>query len=134
LKKNQLQKKNVSTLRTTAPTFASSKTIKMKTLVDSILIQRIQMESNTTDVVLNCIVYEAGMDYASDIILSSHAMNLLLNELAYRGHVLDFDAACDEVCFPDGHTMYSLDVAKNEDHPVFIPLYSLPEKTMLLRA
>lgn len=133
-KKKQPQKKNVSSLRTTAPTFASSKTKKMKTLVDSILIQRIQMESNTTDVVLNCIVYESGEDYTSDIVLSAHAMNLLLNELAYRGHELDFDASCDEVLFPDGNTLITLDVTKKHADPVFIPLYSLPEKTMLLRA
>jgi hypothetical protein len=106
----------------------------MKTIVDSILINRLQMESSSNEVLLNCVVYEEGESYESDLILSSTAMNVLLNELAFRGIELNFDSEGEEVRLPDGEWLYSLDLSRRMSAPVFLPLYSIPDQVRLMRA
>jgi hypothetical protein len=106
----------------------------MKTIVDSILINGLQMESTSTDVTLNCIVYEEGQTYESDLILSATAMNQLLNELLYRGIELNFDEHAEEVRFPDGTSMLHLNLSDTMSNPVFLPMYSMPDQVRLMRA
>lgn len=105
----------------------------MKTIVDSILINRLQLESTSSDVTLNCLVYEDGKSYESDIILSATGMNQLLNELQFRGIDLNFDERAEEVRLPDGSMLVHLDLTHAET-PVFLPLYSIPNQVRLMRA
>jgi hypothetical protein len=106
----------------------------MKTLVDSILINRLQMESSSNEVLLNCVIYEEGGQYESDVVLSATAMNVLLNELAFRGIELNFDTDGEEVRLPDGEILYALDLSQSMQAPVFLPLYSIPDQVRLMRA
>lgn len=106
----------------------------MKTLVDSILLNSIQFESSSTEVLLNCLVFEGEHRYESDIILSTTSMNQLLSELIARGIELDFDKDFDTIILPDGESMCRIDLNKVVDLPVFLPLYSMPEQVRLLRA
>ena len=106
----------------------------MKTVFDSILLNRLQMESNSNEVTLDCTVYERGNQYETEFVLSGSAMNQLLNELACRDIELDFDQNCDEITLPDGTTIYHMNLGGTAGNPVFLPLYVMPEKLRLLRA
>jgi len=104
----------------------------MKTLFDSILLNRLQMESNSSEVTLDCTVFERGNQYETEIVLSGNSMNQLLSELACRDIELDFEQNCDEIMLPDGTTVYHMNL--DSGHPIFLPLYVMPEKLRLLRA
>jgi hypothetical protein len=106
----------------------------MKTLVDSILLNSIQFESSSTEVLLNCLVFEGENRYESEMILTTTSMNQLLSELIARGIELDFDSNLDTIILPDGESLYRVDLTKVIDVPVFLPLYSMPEQLRLLRA
>lgn len=134
IEKNATLEKIVSTLRSSGSSFVLSNTENMKTLVDSILINRLQMESSSNEVLLNCVIYEEGGQYESDVVLSATAMNVLLNELAFRGIELNFDTDGEEVRLPDGEILYALDLSQSMQAPVFLPLYSIPDQVRLMRA
>lgn len=106
----------------------------MKTLVDSILLNSIQFESSSTEVLLNCLMFEGDQHYESEIVLTNTSMNQLLNELIARGIELDFDKDFDTIMLPDGESLCRVDLNKVTDNPVFLPMYSMPEQLRLLRA
>src|SRR4051812_2601698 len=106
----------------------------MKALFDSILLNRLQMESNSNEVTLDCTVFEHGNQYETEFVLSGSSMNQLLNELACREIELDFEHNCDEITLPDGTTVYHMNLEAGQANPIFLPLYVMPEKLRLLRA
>lgn len=125
---------NVSTLRSTAHTFDLSNQKAMRTLFDSMIVNRIQMESFSNDVLLNCFIYEEGQNYETDVVLDATAMNQFLIELAMRGIELDFETNSDTIQLPDGEIIQSLDLSKNQNQTIYLPLYCLPAQARLLRA
>lgn len=103
----------------------------MNAIFDSILLNSLQMESNSDEALLSCTVFEEGEHYTTEIVLSATAMNQLLNELVCREIEIDFDA-WNEIRTADGSVYHlSLDGA---ERPVFLPLYVLPERVRFLRA
>lgn len=106
----------------------------MKTIFDSILVNRIQFESSSTEVQLDCCVYENGSSYDSQIFVSMSAFNQLLCELSVRGIDLDMDGGLDTIVLSDDEIIYSMDLAKDDEKPVFLPYYCFPEQNKLLRA
>ena len=106
----------------------------MKTIFDSILLNLLQMESNSNEVTLDCTVFERGNQYETEIVLSGSSMNQLLNELACRDIELDFENSFDEIAMPDGTTVYHMNLDAGQEQPIFLPLYVMPEKLRLLRA
>lgn len=106
----------------------------MKTIFDSILVNRIQFESSSTEVQLDCCVYENGNSYDSQIFVSMSAFNQLLCELSVRGIDLNMDEGLDTIILSNEETVYSMDLTKDEDKPVFLPYYCFPEQNKLLRA
>lgn len=103
-------------------------------LEKSILLNRIQIESNSTDVILDCEVYEDGDHYSSEIVISNTTMNQLLNELSFRSFELDFDNGWNEIRRMDGSMLLTMDLSGVNEQPIFIPGYVLPEQIRLLRA
>jgi len=106
----------------------------MKTIFDSILLNRIQFESSSKEVQLDCCIYENGTAYESQIFVSMSAFNQLLCELSVRGIDLNMDDNLDTIVISDSETIYSLDLTNEADKPVFLPYYCLPEQNKLLRA
>jgi hypothetical protein len=106
----------------------------MKTIFDSILLNRIQFESSSAEVQLDCCVYENGTAYESQIFVSMSAFNQLLCELSVRGIDLNMDEKLDTIVISDSETIYSLDLTNETEKPVFLPYYCLPEQNKLLRA
>jgi hypothetical protein len=106
----------------------------MKAIFDSILLNSLQLESNSEDAVLDCTIFEKGMQYDSEIVLSATALNQLLNELSCREIELDFDNGCTEIRLPDGGTVVHMQLDTPDQQPIFLPLYVLPEQIRLLRA
>lgn len=106
----------------------------MKTIFDSILVNRIQFESSSTEVQLDCCVYENGSSYDSQIFVSMSAFNQLLCELSVRGIDLNMDEDLDTIVLSNDETVYSMDLTKDEEKPVFLPYYCFPEQNKLLRA
>jgi hypothetical protein len=105
----------------------------MNTIFDSILLNSLQMESNSEEAILGCTVYENGEHYATEMVLSATAMNQLLNELVCREIELDFEN-WNEIKLPDGGSVFHMQLDSPELQPVFLPLYVLPERVRLLRA
>ncbi len=105
----------------------------MELLFDSILLNSLQMESQSGETLLDCTVYERGHSYDTQIVLSDTAMNLLMNELACRDIELDFEKG-DRIPMPDGTEIYHLNLDSADRNPLFLPLYILPESMRLLRA
>ncbi|MDH4474523.1 MAG: hypothetical protein QE487_18100 [Fluviicola sp.] len=105
----------------------------MNTIFDSILLNSLQMESNSEEAILGCTVYENGEHYATEMVLSATAMNQLLNELVCREIELDFEN-WNEIKLPDGGSVFHMQLDSPELKPVFLPLYVLPERVRLLRA
>lgn len=106
----------------------------MKTIFDSILVNRIQFESSSTEVQLDCCVYENGSSYDSQIFVSMSAFNQLLCELSVRGIDLNMDEDLDTIVLSTDEIVYSMDLTKDEEKPVFLPHYCFPEQNKLLRA
>ncbi|MNJ83809.1 hypothetical protein D3C87_12340 [compost metagenome] len=106
----------------------------MKTIFDSILVNRIQFESSSTEVQLDCCVYENGSSYDSQIFVSMSAFNQLLCELSVRGIDLNMDEDLDTIVLSNDETVYSMDLSKDDEKPVFLPYYCFPEQNKLLRA
>jgi hypothetical protein len=106
----------------------------MKTIFDSILLNRIQFESSSTEVQLDCCIYENGTAFESQIFVSMSAFNQLMCELSVRGIDLDMDENLDTIVISDSEVIYSMDLTSNTDKPIFLPYYCLPEQNKLLRA
>lgn len=106
----------------------------MKTIFDSILVNRIQFESSSTEVQLDCCVYENGSSYDSQIFVSMSAFNQLLCELSVRGIDLNMDDDLDTIVLSNDEIVYAMDLTKDEEKPVFLPYYCFPEQNKLLRA
>lgn len=106
----------------------------MKTLFDSILLNRIQFESSSTEVQLDCCVYENGSSYESQIFISMSAFNQLMCELSVRGIDLDMDERLDTIVISESEIIYSMDLTSEIEKPVFLPYYCFPEQNKLLRA
>ncbi|MNU71123.1 hypothetical protein D3C71_605470 [compost metagenome] len=106
----------------------------MKTIFDSILVNRIQFESSSTEVQLDCCVYENSSSYDSQIFVSMSAFNQLLCELSVRGIDLNMDEDLDTIILSNDEIVYSMDLTKDEEKPVFLPYYCFPEQNKLLRA
>ncbi len=106
----------------------------MKTIFDSILVNRIQFESSSTEVQLDCCVYENGSSYDSQIFVSMSAFNQLLCELSVRGIDLNMDEDLDTIVLSTDEIVYSMDLTKDDEKPVFLPYYCFPEQNKLLRA
>ena len=106
----------------------------MKTLFDSILLNRIQFESSSTEVQLDCCVYENGSSYESQIFISMSAFNQLMCELSVRGIYLDMDEHLDTIVISESEIIYSMDLTSEIEKPVFLPYYCFPEQNKLLRA
>ncbi|WP_343637492.1 hypothetical protein [Fluviicola sp.] len=106
----------------------------MKTIFDSILLNRIQFESSSKEVQLDCCIYENGNSYESQIFMSMSAFNQLLCELSVRGIDLDMDENLDTIVISDSEIIYSMDLTSDSDKPIFLPYYCLPEQNKLLRA
>jgi hypothetical protein len=106
----------------------------MKTIFDSILLNRIQFESSSTEVQLDCCIYENGNSYESQIFVSMSAFNQLLCELSVRGIDLNMDENLDTIRISDQEEVYSLDLTNETEKPVFLPYYCFPEQNKLLRA
>jgi hypothetical protein len=104
----------------------------MKAIFDSILLNSLQIESHSEEALLDCTIFEKGHQYQTEIVLSSTALNQLLNELSCREIELDFDG-CAEIRLPDGGTLMHMQLDQ-ADQPIFLPLYVLPEQIRLLRA
>lgn len=105
----------------------------MKALFDSVWINRIQMESNSSEVQVTCKIYEEGQSYDSELFLSMSAFNQLLCELEVRGFELDLENGMDFIQFGPDEYLYTMDLSK-EIRPCFIPLVCLPKENKLLRA
>jgi len=105
----------------------------MKTIFDSILLNSLQMESNSEEAILDCTIFEKGSQYNTEMVLSATALNQLLNELVCRDIELDFDQ-WNEIRLPDGGTIFRMELDQVNEKPVFLPLYILPERIRLLRA
>lgn len=103
----------------------------MNTIFDSILLNRIQIEAHSSQVQLDCIIYEEGVASESQLFLSTSSFNQLLNELSVRGIEIDFDQF-DSVVISEEETIYCLDLTC--EAPVFLPFYCIPREKMLLRA
>jgi hypothetical protein len=106
----------------------------MDTIFDSILLNSLQMESGSSEVTLDCTVYEAGTNYDTQLVLSSTGMNRLLSELSFRDIELDFDGGCSMIALPDGTIVSHMDLRSAFEKPVFVPLYIMPENLRALRA
>ena len=106
----------------------------MKTIFDSILLNRIQFEQSSTEVQLDCCVYENGNAYDSQIFVSMSAFNQLLCELSVRGIDLNIDENLDTIVISDTEIIYSMDLTNETDKPIFLPYYCFPEQSKLLRA
>lgn len=106
----------------------------MKTIFDSILLNRIQFESSSTEVQLDCCIYENGISYDSQIFVSMSAFNQLLCELSIRGIDLDMDENLDTIVLSDEEVIYSMDLNHYAEKPIFLPYYCFPEQNKLLRA
>ena len=87
----------------------------MKTIFDSILVNRIQFESSSTEVQLDCCVYENSSSYDSQIFVSMSAFNQLLCELSIRGIDLDIDENLDTIVLSDEEVIYSMDLNQNTE-------------------
>jgi hypothetical protein len=105
----------------------------MKTLFDSVLINRIQLESNSSEVQLTCRIFENKESYDTEVFLSMSAFNQLLCELEFRGFDIDMDRDMDFIQFGPDDYVYTMDLSKIEQ-PCFLPLISLPKENKLLRA
>ncbi|AEA43071.1 hypothetical protein [Fluviicola taffensis] len=105
----------------------------MKTLFDSVLINRIQLESNSSEVQLTCRIFENKESYDTEVFLSMSAFNQLLCELEVRGFEIDMENDMDFIQFGPDDYVYTMDLSK-EEHPCFLPLLSLPKENKLLRA
>lgn len=103
-------------------------------LFDSILLNSLQLESQSDEALLNCTVFEGGESYTTEVVLSSTALNQLLNELASRDLEPDFDRFWEEIRLPDSTCVYRLELDVPGRNPLFLPLYVLPERIRLLRA
>lgn len=123
--------KDVNRLRSTGRNFASSNREIMNAIFDSILLNSLQMESNSDEALLACTVFEDGEQYTTEVVLSATAMNQLLNELACRDIEIDFDA-WNEIRTAEG-SVFHLPL-ETVERPVFLPLYVLPERVRFLRA
>ncbi len=106
----------------------------MKTIFDSILLNRIQFENSSTEVQLDCCIYENGNAFESQIFVSMSAFNQLMCELSVRGIDLNMDENLDTIVISDSEIIYSMDLTSNTDKPIFLPYYCLPEQNKLLRA
>lgn len=104
----------------------------MKTLFDSIVINRLQMSSFTEDTTLACTVFESGDQYDTELVLSATSMNQLLNELALRDIEVDFEVNSIELNFPSGEVV--IQKFFSEEFPVIIPPMVLDETRWLMRA
>lgn len=106
----------------------------MKTIFDSILLNRIQFESSSQEVQLDCCVYENGSSYESQIFISMSAFNQLMCELSVRGIDLDMDEHLDTIVISETEVIYSMDLTNEIEKPIFLPYYCFPEQNKLLRA
>lgn len=103
----------------------------MNTIFDSILLNRIQIEEHSSQVQLDCIIYENGVASDSQLFLTASNFNQLLNELCIRGIEIDFDQF-DTLVISSEEIIHCLEL--NTESPVFLPFYCIPEEKMLLRA
>lgn len=106
----------------------------MKALFDSVWIHRIQMESTSGEVQLFCRVYEDNTGYDTEMFVSMSAFNRLMCELDVRGISLDMERDLDCVQVGPEEFIYTMDLSKDTQHPVFLPLVCLPKENRLLRA
>lgn len=106
----------------------------MKAIYDSILLNRLQMESTSNEVIINCFVVEDGFGYETDIVLNHSSLNQLMSELSVRGLDFNFDELCNETIMKDGQSIIHLDFSKEIDRPLYLPLYCIPEQVRLMRA
>ena len=106
----------------------------MKVLFDSVLISRIQMESNSSEVQLFCTVYEQGVSYERESFISMSAFNQLLCECDVRGIEIDMDRGWDLIQTSEEDYIYTMDLNRLVPQPVFLPLVCLPKENRLLRA
>lgn len=106
----------------------------MKVLFESILINRIQLESNSNEVQLSCTVFEQGSSYDKESFISMSAFNQLLCELDVRGIQLDMERGWDLIQTSEDEYIYTMDLNAQLDRPVFLPLVCIPKENRLLRA
>lgn len=106
----------------------------MKVLFDSVLINRIQLESNSNEVQLFCTVYEQDSTYEKESFISMSAFNQLLGEFDVRGLNIDMDKGWDLIQINANEFVYVMDLNEATSQPVFLPLVCLPKENRLLRA
>lgn len=102
----------------------------MKTLLDSIVLNRIQFESTSNYVQLFVNESTGDMEYEAQYFFSMDQFNLILNELAAREIELNFDAM-DSIILPGNEEINYMDLSAN---PIILPAYCMPKQSLAMIA
>jgi hypothetical protein len=103
-------------------------------LFDSVFVERIIIEENSSTVVLNCTIFEGSVQYKSDLMISHSGLNNLLCELSARGVDIDLEKHLVPIYLGEDDLMYIIECSKFFDEPVFLPMYAMPEQLVKMRA
>ncbi len=106
----------------------------MKTIYESILIQTIQWEGNSGEILISGEISDRVGSYKGELFLQVHELNKLLGVLAANGVEIDMDKSWRSVAMPDGEMMYFLEMPKEVSGQVILPFSLLPNEHKLLRA
>lgn len=106
----------------------------MKTIYESILIQTIQWEGNSGEILISGEISDCMGSYKGELFLQAHELNKLLGVLATKGVEIDMDKSWRAVSMPDGEMMYFLEMPQEVSEQVILPFSLLPNEHKLLRA
>lgn len=106
----------------------------MKTIYESILIQSIQWEGNSGEILISGEISDRMGSYKGEIFLPANELNKILGALSVYGVEIDMDKSWRAVPMPDGEMMYFLEVPREASENVILPFSMLPNEHKLLRA
>jgi hypothetical protein len=106
----------------------------MKTIYESILIQSIQWEGSSSEIMITGEISDRMGSYSGEVYLPAHDLNKILGILSTNGFEIDMDKNWNAITMPDGEMLYFLEIPKDLAEQMVLPFSYLPLEHKLLRA
>lgn len=106
----------------------------MKAIYESILIQTIQWEGNSGEILISGEISDRMGSYKGELFVQANELNKILGVLSAKGVEIDMDKNWRAVAMPDGEMMYFLEMPSEVSEQVILPFSMLPNEHKLLRA
>jgi len=107
----------------------------MKTIFESLKINKIIFETGDSDVIVNTNIQQGGMSYESDIVINHSDLNALINRMQQKvNENIDISSLFESEKMYNGNLLYTLDVEKVINEHILIDSMSFNNHIKQIRA